>query len=245
MVTCKYVGQTGNHLFTAAASIAVAIRNRDVFLSPHNTQSKVLWAFHLGHLPKYENRPAIRHIYNEEVFGYYGRIPYTKDMCLVGYYQTYLHFWDVKDKVLSILKFPNWSNEGVDYTAVHVRRGDYVSLSHKHPPVDRDYLAKAMGLFNSDEKFMFFSDDIAWCKDQFGGEKNIEFSEGKSGLEDMELISRAKNVIISNSTFSYWGAMFNNQGGRVVSPHKDNWFGPSNKHLSTEHLLPPHWEQVK
>ncbi|HAD34216.1 MAG TPA: hypothetical protein DCF44_06920 [Chitinophagaceae bacterium] len=245
MVTCRYVGQTGNHLFTAAAAMAVAIRNNDEFLSPHQTQSKVLWKFYLTHLPKYNNRPAIRRVYNEQIFGYYGRIPYTKDMCLSGYYQSYLHFWDVKDKVLSGLKFPHWSNEPLDYTAIHVRRGDYVSLSHKHPPVSIEYLVKAMGCYHENEEFMFFSDDIEWCKDHFGTELNIEFSEGKSAIEDMELISRAKNVIISNSTFSYWGAMFNKQGGQVITPHKDNWFGPGNKHLSTEHLLPPHWKQIK
>lgn len=246
MVTCKYVGQTGNQFFIAAAAMAVAIRNGDEFLSPHESTAKTVWKFELHHLPKYTGTPQISTYYKEKSFGFSGRIPYTKDMCLTdGYFQSYLHFWDVKDDVIAGLNPPRWSDEPLNKTAIHVRRCDYVKWEHKHPPVDAKYIGQAMSRFPSDEPYLFFSDDIPWCRANFGHMDNVEFSEGKSGMQDMELISRCRNVIIANSTFSYWGAMFNKQGGIVISPSQKNWFGPGNRHLNTEYLLPPDWVQIR
>lgn len=115
----------------------------------------------------------------------------------------------------------------IDMVAIHVRRAGnpinsnepnysdnpfYVNL------IDSGYYEKAMALF-PDSDFLIFSDDIEFCKNypSFAG---CEFSEGKTELEDMNLISSCKGIIMANSSFSFWGAYLSN--AKVVAPKE--WY---------------------
>ena len=46
----------------------------------------------------------------------------------------------------------------------------------------------------------------------------MEGNKGKESVFDMYLMSKCKHMIISNSSFSWWGAFFNTQGGKVFAP---------------------------
>ena len=237
MITCKYVGQTGNQLFIAAAAIATAIRNNDTFLSPHTTNSRGLWPFYLTHLPEYLGIPKARNVFKEPSFGWAGPIPYVPNTMLMGYFQAHQHFWDIKDEVLEILRPPHFNRDKIPYTSLHVRRGDYVQLAHKHPPITTGYISEAIKYLNP-KKVLVFSDDIPWCRDNLKGSL-FEFSEGRDTMGDLELMSRYENHIICNSTFSYWAAIFG--GGETVAPTPETWFGPANAHLNSSNILPPEW----
>jgi len=50
--------------------------------------------------------------------------------------------------------------------------------------------------------------------------------------------------IIANSTFSWWGAYFNNNKEKIVC-YPDKWFGPKNANLNTKDLFPENWICVK
>ena len=56
--------------------------------------------------------------------------------------------------------------------------------------------------------YYFFSDDINWCKDNFGKLKNVEFVEHNNSdeLAELWLMSQCKHFVIANSTYSWWGA---------------------------------------
>ena len=93
--------------------------------------------------------------------------------------------------------------------------------------------------FNYD---LVFSDDIKWCKDNFT-EGPFIFVGGGEDYIDLHLMSKCKNNIIANSSFSWWGAWLNNnENKRVIAP-KD-WFGSSNSHLNTDDLIPGDWEII-
>ena len=115
--------------------------------------------------------------------------------------------------------------EPLDMVAIHIRRGGnpinpnepnysdnpfYINL------IDDGYYERAMALF-PDADFLIFSDDIEWCKNypSFAG---CEFSEGKTELEDLNLMASCKGIIMGNSSFSWWGAYLGSDDKKVVAP---------------------------
>lgn len=85
-----------------------------------------------------------------------------------------------------------------------------------------------MTLFPEDTLFVVFSDRINWCKHHFSKlNKNIVFIEGNTHIQDLFLMSMLKSHIISNSTFSWWGAYLNTHPSKiVVAPNF--WLNPRN-----------------
>ena len=77
-----------------------------------------------------------------------------------------------------------------------------------------------------------FSDDSDWCEDQelFSDDRFL-VSKGNSPYHDLYLMSRCKNFIIANSSFSWWGAWLSNYD-KVIAPSK--WFGVNNADKKTD-----------
>ena len=69
-----------------------------------------------------------------------------------------------------------------------------------------------------------FSDDVDYCRKNIapiiGGTEIIYITENRGGNSywDMLLMSHCKNLIIANSSFSWWGAFLNNNSGIIMSP---------------------------
>jgi hypothetical protein len=68
---------------------------------------------------------------------------------------------------------------------------------------------------------MIFSDDIEKAKTIFTN-KDTVFYSGDT-YDSFKMMKACKNHIISNSTYSWWGAWL--AGGKVVAPAR--WFGPA------------------
>ena len=103
-------------------------------------------------------------------------------------------------------------------TAIHVRRGDYLQNPHIFPHCTVRYYERAMRrvLDESPEtQFVLFSDDPNWCvkeipkwmspEIQAHAEKWIVM-RGNKDWEDLFLQAECAQHVISNSTYSYWGA---------------------------------------
>lgn len=160
----------------------------------------------------------------------------SDSIVLDGYFQRaeYLN----RDKVLSLFSIPKdkltrymeiygeWLDRK-DITAIHVRRGDYLRLSHCHPFVGKQYFRDCIAAMPEVQHFLVFSDDIEWCKAFFPKafpDKVFCFVEGTDMLDDLHIQSICRNNIISNSSFSWWGAYLNrNPNKRILAP--SNWFG--------------------
>ena len=117
--------------------------------------------------------------------------------------------------------------------SVHVRRGDYLKLPHRHPFVGKDYLRKALGRFGAipNVKFIVCSDDIVWCKGFFSTKNfpgiQFYFSEGSGVLEDLYLMRSCKGGhVCSNSTFSWWGA-YGSASPQPLTIFPSMWYGPA------------------
>lgn len=110
---------------------------------------------------------------------------------------------------------------------VHVRRGDYLFLKYKgimgiNLPVG--YYIEAMNLIR--EKlgrvvFIILSDDQEFCKLAFKGDDLI--FANFSSVDDFAMMTKCDGGIMSNSSFSWWGARLIKKQIILISPKY--WFG--------------------
>lgn len=136
---------------------------------------------------------------------------YARNHNLDIYFQNPSFFDKYKDEIKTLFG----SGIGkLDMVGIHVRRGDYVNNGFYVDLSDTTYYDDAMIMFPND-KFLVFSDDIEWCKkqDRF---KKCEFSEGRSDVEDMNLLASCKGIIMANSSFSWWASYLSD--AKVVAP---------------------------
>jgi hypothetical protein len=103
------------------------------------------------------------------------------------------------------------------YIGVHVRRGDYVNNPFYVDLCSTDYYDRAMALFPN-KQFLIFSDDTAYCREQFKGDR-ITVVEGGTELSDFNKLASCEHQIIANSSYSWWAAYLNpNPNKKVIAP---------------------------
>lgn len=127
--------------------------------------------------------------------------------------------------------------------SVHIRRGDYINNASVYGNIcTKDYYEKAINYFNErfdNNLFVFFSDDMAWVKENFNLTNALYIDNNKENKSyiDMYLMSKCNHNIIANSTFSWWGAYLNkNNNKTVVMPSK--WY---NTDINTFNLFIENW----
>jgi hypothetical protein len=238
MVTTTFIGRLGNSMFHVAACIGYAKKYGYKWGVPNDQRESSILT-HFQNLPRC-NEHARR--YNEHRPGHdndwfdYHDIPNAgPDVNLFGFWQSWKYFDNAKEEV---------------------RRGDYVKHSGSFPPIDLQYILPAIRKFMESDplvKFLVFSDDIEWCKNNLPskgiGSWGIEYSEGCNEYEDLSKMSSCSHHIIANSSFSWWGAWLGHNPNKiVVSPSiiRGNWFGhESGVKQDPIDLLPPDWIQIK
>jgi hypothetical protein len=133
--------------------------------------------------------------------------------------------------------------------AVHIRRGDFLdsNIAAYHGVLSAFYFEKAIGLIKEKvpaASVYFFSDDIAWVKQNIAVDKNAEFVSSfitRSAIEDFYLMTKCRHNIIANSSFSWWPAWLNaNPDKIVVAPQR--WFADSS--IKTNDLIPADWLRI-
>jgi len=160
----------------------------------------------------------------------------TKSKYYWGYWQHINYFQAIEKDIRAAFRFPEMSDEKNislakrikenSSVALHVRRGDYI----QHPILgglcDEEYYKKSIDYINEQVEsplFIIFSNDIAWCKEQFGNLNAVfvDWNTGRDSYIDMQLMSMCKHFIIANSSFSWWGAWLQASPDKIViSPKK-------------------------
>jgi glycosyl transferase family 11 len=131
----------------------------------------------------------------------------------------------------------------VNAVSIHFRRGDYVGNA-LHETQNDAYYRKAVSLIETkieNPVFYVFSDDIFWAKQNFAARSKIifvDFNDALSNFEDIMLMSNCKHNIITNSSFSWWGAWLNTNPEKVVIA-PDLWF--NDQAINTIDLIPENW----
>lgn len=254
IVTCEFLGRLGNNLFQVAACINYSkLHNVPWAIPPnyHHRQIYKYWKFpvYRGNIKKL---PVFDRASSDETWGYCDLPFYPNGVKLRGFFQSHKYLDPAKEEVLKAWNF-KVHYELKDFTSIHIRRTDYVTHSDYFPPVTMDYVQQAIHdlhclIGKRHEKFLVFSDDVAWCKQEFANTfpgKIFIFSEGKNEYEELSKMASCGHNIIANSSFSYIAAYANRNPDKIViTPDATEWFGVKSK-LDTKDLLPPEWNQVK
>ena len=244
-------GNLGNQMFQYATLKGLAIKHgynwsippKSEFGTTYLMRSSIYDTFSLPNLEEKNVNLSTNPILPEKYFYFdenlFKNCPDNVD--LNGYYQSYKYFSHIRNELIKDFTFKVQDVFlNIPYVAIHVRRGDYLNFSEYHPTCGLDYYVEAMEYF-PEHKFLVFSDDIEWCKQQeiF---KECFFSDGSSSGNDLFLMSIAEHNIIANSSFSWWGAWLNNNSNKIVVCPKE-WFGESLSH-DTKDLIPEEWIQL-
>jgi hypothetical protein len=172
-----------------------------------------------------------------------------------GYFQTYKYFrLFLKDRSEIKLKAPSkWylqmveSSKHSNFTALHVRRGDYRVHAGTYGLLSKKYYEDAIAYLrdrNHLHKLYIFSDDIPAAKELLhlsvpSDTVWVDPPKESNPVESLLLMSLAKSNIIANSTYSWWGAALNFEKSVVIAPEK--WFRSM---PDPEHLYPPEWHTI-
>lgn len=133
--------------------------------------------------------------------------------------------------------------------AIHVRKGkDYACINYYQDTCPVEYYLKAVDYIRqmvNNPKFYVFTDNPAWVKENFTGlpytlvEGNPVTGHGSH--YDMQLMSLCCHNIISNSTYSWWGAYLNRNPDKIAILPKV-WFNPNScKAFTSERVKCKHW----
>lgn len=149
------------------------------------------------------------------------------------------------DSILEEIK--NTYGDVSDYVCVNVRRGDY--LERGNDKLGFRTLSKAdidaiLNEYFPDDKILFVSDDIEWCKKNFVGDRYLFADKPCKYKPEMDLYlqTQCKANVMSNSTFSWWGAYLNAKAEKVICPWP--WF-TDNKINPMKNILPKGWIKWK
>lgn len=249
----RHFGRMGNFLYEAACAYGFAKKHNLIFsINPFTRDPKwnPVYLLHLTH-PDFvlQEDVLINELWTTEQ--HYNDYQYTDEMkgrniIFNGYNQSYRYFDFCRNEMIKDFNFPYEFKEGV--CSIHVRRGDYLLYPTKHPVVTMEYINNAIYYIlknTNTKKFIVFSDDISWCKENIKGE-NVTYSEGKNEVEDLILMSHCEHNICSNSTLALWGAELNQNPNKVVVvPGEDNWFGWENRaKMTVKDLYRPEWIKI-
>lgn len=246
MVTVKLMGRLGNQMFQIAACIGYAKKWNVDYCIPRQSADPKKWPVYFTHLPACTAKPKKSITQSDNRYFMFDEMPFKSDVLLEGHFNSPKFFSHCNQEVLNAFNIPYEFRKGV--VSLHVRRGDYVQLSNRFPPVSIGYITNAVEYFFAlgYKVFQVFSDDIPWCRNNLPGKFprcSFFFSADKSPLEDLQLMSGCEHNIIANSTFSWWGAWLNqNPAKKVVAPGR--WFGPEYPNHDTTDLLPATWVKL-
>jgi len=191
------------------------------------------------------------------------------NITLDGFFQTEKYFDHISDQIRADFTFKKGYLEpckeyieSLDKSPIflHVRRTDSIGREQYHPILPISYFEESIKEFPEDTPCFVFTDDLEWCKsqeyfkqDRFMFNENVQRYDYVSmdGLGKMQntllpqvdlcLMSLCSGAIISNSSFSWWGAWLQNDRGKVIAPDYKKWFGTSMTHLDTSDIIPDRW----
>jgi len=263
----QYTGFLGNIMFQVASTIGIAKKNDIIYqFSDFDLFNHFDGEFNVNH---YLGTLPYKTI-EENGFHYQDIVieDKSKDYNLMGYYQSEKYFTHCKSLIKKLFTFKlevrnscfieyqkalkEANAKGKQLCAIHFRFGDYLNLKEYHTClIDTPYYQKAIEEMGYDMEYYVFSDNLQLASG-FMAKRGVNFtlSNGinseNTTYTDLCLMSLFNNIIIANSTFSWWGAWLGSDDKKVVSPSANHWFGEQNKRIyDAKDVIPMRWRKIE
>jgi hypothetical protein len=235
--------------------------------TPDVTIRNTYWNTIFGRLKPFlvDFLPQSLNIIREESFRYKQPIvPSYGDNCINGYFQSYKYF---EDNYETICKMIGIQTLKADYPvkehtiSMHFRIGDYKNIQHYHPIMPYEYYRNSLDYIMNETAnrednmprytILYFCenqdiDDVDIIVNQLKTDyPSIVFKKASNKISDWSQLltmSNCEHNIIANSSFSWWGAYFNNNANKIVC-HPPIWFGECAGHNTCD-LCPSEWKCI-
>ncbi len=176
-----------------------------------------------------------------------------------GYFQSQLFFKSAENSIRNKFTLKKKITEqfrlkyGLLYqnnsiVTVHIRRTDYQDLRHLNLGGDDlslplKYYKKAIANYDGQNiHFVFISDELDFVKQHFEEISNKTIA-AETEIMDFQHLLNADGCIISNSTFSWWGAWLNNKPDKIIYAPK-YFMGWRIKKETPWEIYPKEWIQI-
>ncbi len=246
-------GRLGNQMFQYAFAIATAEKLGVPFemLQGHQYKDEVREFFELPAFPPgisfkrlrrkwfymkilKERIPVITENQNELLVALPDNALYN------GFFQNDYYFSQYRQKIVPFFKIKEQhrrafleESKNIDFErniVVHMRLKDYLTWGSEEvggpdvslPPGYYQNAFKALGLTKNDN-IILVSDDYELARQRLSFLENTIQDFGSSPAIGFQALQSARRLVISNSTFAWWGAWLNTNNPSVYAPQ--NWLG--------------------
>ena len=182
---------------------------------------------------------------------------------LHGYFQSYKYFHQEFAQICDMIRVEEQKHKllervkTINPIAMHFRLGDYKGLQHIHPIMPFEYYRNSLtfvldklGVSNAPITIFCDKDDIAEIRDTIIVRLMSTFPECDFEYVDptmvewehMLLMSMSQCIIMANSTFSMWSALFNTHTNSVIC-YPWHWFTDLFKR-NVKDMFMSHWHKI-
>jgi hypothetical protein len=264
MIAVEPRGRLGNQMFQfafgigASATLGTSFAMRDeglrglFTLAPYDREpGRSLRSLRLRAARRVRPYPAV----TERELGYEGDpLERVQDRRLYqGYFQSERFFDHVRERVLRAFAFRPEHEQRFrarygdllerSYVCCHVRRGDYLTWRGS-AALPAAYYFDSLRALDPGEgvPVVFVGDDFEGIREELETIPGSRFEQNDEAV-DLLLIRQAASVVVSNSSFAWWGAYLNGiAGDRVAAPR--HWLGFKEGEEIPGNIVPERWLQV-
>ena len=253
MVQTELIGGTGNNMFQYAIARIFADKKKynlyvdniyqlqQYFNNVVNITDRASYDNNVLHIGYNSPQRTVQYFNENEVEHHTGKINFS------GFFQKFSYYKDNLELVKSIFSYDDKLHlkPGDDDIVIHIRLGDYIAMNWFVEPlmfmriIERLDLTYTNCLIVTDDPNNLLFDDIKKFK-------NVHIIN-QTLIEDLTLIRHAKQLIISQSTLSWWGAILGNADKVYVpvSCSKLNYPWKLNPGLDDIDLIPTDDKYIK
>lgn len=212
------------------------------YIKRDNNRDRIIYFLAKYGLWRYKFHEAVVQYYTKKSANIRGNY-YVK-----GWFQDERYFKELRTELLKELvpkrkiRISKKLRQALEYeesVSLHVRRGDYVKIRNT---LDVTYFRKAITWMKQqyhNPLFLIFSEDLDWVRRNLEiGDNCIYVNENRelADYEELMIMSRCKSNIISNSTYSWWGAWLNRNPEKIIIAPRYGW-RPNQKNIVPEEWI--------